>query len=157
MLVLSVMQPWATALVLGIKRLETRTWRTAHRGTLAIQAARRRMGDPVPHDLRERLVTAQRRLGGEAWPDLFPRGAILGVVDLLDCVKVEDLAPDEPDPVERQLGDYTPNRWVWRLARPRPLLLPLLVRGQQGVFQVSLPEPLPGLIEMKEVADALLA
>lgn len=157
MIVLSVMQPWATLLVLGIKRLETRTWRTAQRGTLAIHAARRRMREDVPAEMRARVLAVQRQLGIETWGEAYPRGAILGVVDLLDCVKVEDLAPDEPDERERSLGDFTPNRWVWRLARPRPLAMPLLVRGQQGVFQVTLPEPLPGLVEVKEVADGVLA
>ncbi len=154
MQVLTVMQPWATLLALGLKRYETRTWQTGHRGSLAIHAARRRIEDPLPTGWRAKLLAAQERLGLEAWPDLFPRGAILGVVELLDCVKVEDLPAGEPDGVERLLGDFRPNRWVWRLTSARPLMTPLLVRGMQGLFRVPLPEPLPGLVETMGVIHA---
>jgi hypothetical protein len=157
MQVLSVMQPWATMLVLGFKRLETRSWQTRHRGPLAIHAARRRMTAPLPMGWRPKMAAAMHRLGLEGWPDLFPRGAILGVVDLLDCVKVEELAPDEPDAIERMLGDFGPNRWVWRLGGSRPLTLPVLVTGQQGVFHAPLPEPLPGLVAVTEDVHVQLA
>jgi hypothetical protein len=39
---LSVHQPWAWAIVGGPKRIEHRTWRTAHRGQLLIHAGRSR-------------------------------------------------------------------------------------------------------------------
>jgi len=156
MQVLSVMQPWATLLALGLKRLETRTWQTRHRGPLAIHAARRRATHALPPGWRVKLDASRERLGLDAWPDLFPRGAVLGVVELLGCVKVEELPPGEPDGVERLLGDFAANRWVWRLTAARPLAVPLLVRGQLGVFSAELPEPLPGLTET-EVPHVALA
>lgn len=157
MQVLSVMQPWATLLALGFKRLETRTWQTRHRGALAIHAARRRMTEPLPLGWRPKMIAAQHRLGLEGWPDLFPRGAILGVVDLLDCLRVEELPPGEPDAIERMLGDFAPGHWVWRIGAARPLTLPVLVRGQQGVFYAPLPDPLPGLTTCAEDAHVQLA
>jgi hypothetical protein len=38
---ISLWQPWATAIALGSKRIETRPWATAYRGPLAIHAAKR--------------------------------------------------------------------------------------------------------------------
>lgn len=38
---LSLHQPWASAIALGLKHLETRSWATSYRGPLAIHAARR--------------------------------------------------------------------------------------------------------------------
>jgi len=38
---LSLWQPWASAIALGSKRIETRGWATSYRGPLAIHAAKR--------------------------------------------------------------------------------------------------------------------
>src|SRR5205809_694759 len=89
MLALSVLQPGATLLMLGARHLETRPWHTAHRGTLAIHAARR-----LPRDFRalcdQPTVRQALRIAGLD-PRELPRGAVLGTMDLLDCVRVEDL------------------------------------------------------------------
>lgn len=39
MKVLSIRQPWATLICLGVKPIENRTWQTKHRGALAIHAS----------------------------------------------------------------------------------------------------------------------
>lgn len=39
---LSLWQPWATLVGVGLKRVETRSWATSYRGPLAIHAAKRR-------------------------------------------------------------------------------------------------------------------
>lgn len=38
MYALTVKQPWASAIMAGLKRVENRTWRTDYRGPLAIHA-----------------------------------------------------------------------------------------------------------------------
>ena len=35
---LSLRQPWATLVAIGAKQIETRSWSTAYRGTIAIHA-----------------------------------------------------------------------------------------------------------------------
>lgn len=53
---LTLHEPWATLVALGVKTIETRSWSTAYRGPLAIHAALR-------------PVTAKQTLGDwEAWP-----------------------------------------------------------------------------------------
>lgn len=37
---ISLWQPWASAIALGSKRIETRSWSTSYRGPLAIHAAK---------------------------------------------------------------------------------------------------------------------
>src|SRR5437660_260684 len=123
---LTVAQPWASLIVLGVKRLETRPWRTEYRGPLLIHAARafpaaaRTLcrGDPF----RSLLAAAGLDAAG------LPLGAVVGGVELLDCVRVEDLP--EPDAGEAALGDFGPGRWVWRLAEPRCRLQPFPARGR---------------------------
>jgi hypothetical protein len=38
---LTLWQPWATAIALGLKHYETRTWFVGYRGDLAIHAAKK--------------------------------------------------------------------------------------------------------------------
>lgn len=72
---LSLKQPWAALLALGLKSIEVRRWPTARRGRILIHAAR--VPDERPeawaHVPAQWLETAQL-LGG-----------ILGAGDLIDC------------------------------------------------------------------------
>src|SRR5207302_502261 len=45
---LTVRQPWAWAIVQGKKDVENRSWRTDHRGMVAIHAGGSREGEPLP-------------------------------------------------------------------------------------------------------------
>ncbi len=133
MKVLSVAQPYATLLVLGAKRLETRPWQTAHRGPLAVHAARALC--------RQEPFRSLLRAGGVAdWSDL-PRGAVVGAVELTGCVRVEDLPP--PEEPEASLGDFAPGRWVWHVRRALRLPQPLPARGRLGLFDADLSLTLP--------------
>jgi hypothetical protein len=44
---LSLWQPWASLVALGVKTIETRSWSTSYRGPLAIHAARRPVREKV--------------------------------------------------------------------------------------------------------------
>ena len=115
---LSVRQPYAWALIAGRKPVEYRTWRTDHRGPLAIHAARSRSYLADPADLAE-----FRR----EWPDLpdpdrLVYGAVIGIVNLVDCV---------PSPDRR-------GEWHWRVADPRPLETPVPCVGNTTLFRVEL-------------------
>jgi hypothetical protein len=135
---LSLSQPWASLLILGHKRLETRSWQTSHRGLLAIHAARTFSATARLLCRHEPIGSLLRRAGIED-ADQLPRGVILGVARLVECVRVEELA-DVPE-AERPLGDFSPGRWVWRFADAVPLSVPVSARGRLGIFDlpVSLP------------------
>lgn len=45
---LTIWQPWATAIAIGAKRIETRSWETHYRGPIAIHAAARRNKAHLP-------------------------------------------------------------------------------------------------------------
>lgn len=150
---LTVWEPWATFLVKGPKRYETRTWRTSHRGPLAIHAAKRL--DP---DVMERCFGAAALeddvdvLSPRAWPDTrlcqilgghgiympdgFHPGHVLGVVELVDVYP----APEAPrNMVERHLGDFGEGRFAWQVRRVLELDEPLPARGQQGLWRWDAP------------------
>lgn len=112
---LSVCQPWAWAIVAGLKRVENRTWRTHYRGPLLIHAgkSRKRMIDVLPDGTRV--------------PDGLPFGAVVGVVDLVDCVRFEDVS-DDPF----AMAGY----WCWRVENPRAIEA-VAWKGQRNLFEVE--------------------
>jgi hypothetical protein len=109
-------QPWASAVALGLKRFETRSWATAYRGPILIHAAARWTMEEVRfqahgvHFLRACLgVSDPRMLGFEKNP---PRGCVVAVADLAECWPAESVAASE---LERFFGDFRIGRWAWRL------------------------------------------
>ncbi len=123
---ISLCQPWASAMALGLKRNETRSWATSHRGDLVICSTKQM--PQVADDLRDLL--SEIMTGVE-----LPRGFALCVVEVFDCQRITN-SPD--DVTEALLGDYTPGRFMWRTRNLRALKKPIPVRGWQGFFEVDL-------------------
>lgn len=134
---LTVKQPWATLIMLGIKQLETRSWKTAYRGELAIHAAQD--GSRLHTD---QLMRLERRLG--AMPTTlaekdYPLGALLGVVELVECLPISPRLFAALTPIEQALGWYQGGGYVWDLARAgrRQMKEPIACTGQHGLWQLS--------------------
>jgi len=139
---LSLTQPWASLVVCGAKRLETRSWRTTHRGHLFIHASK---GFPrVARELcaQEPFKTALREQAGIHSFTELPLGALLGTVALLDCVPTTSDELDEISDAERAFGDYGEGRWAWFLDEPRALAQPVLMKGALSIWRVG---EVPGL------------
>jgi hypothetical protein len=130
---ITITQPWATLIVLGAKHYETRTWETRHRGQLAIHASRRFPEAQRELCRHEPIRSVLRKAGYYSWSDL-PIGAVLGTVQLTDCLPVEKVLA--LDPAERVLGDYHPGRWAWVLTGARELPAPVPCRGMLGIYEV---------------------
>jgi hypothetical protein len=110
MKVLSLLQPWATLVILGVKTIETRNWTTPYRGTLLIHASSGKKGGLIAKE-----PPFKRYI-----PDFnsLPFGAIIGSVLLEAIVPVELLfmPGDKINQLsleERAFGDYTPGRYAW--------------------------------------------
>lgn len=127
---LSVHQPWAWALLHAGKDVENRTWETRYRGPLAIHASKTRDS----YDAQN--AAAWLTLFGvelPAWEDLAT-GAIVGVVDLVDCVQVPVGVPGYVP--GRGKSPWAQGPWLWVVENPRPLAKPVPYRGAQGLFNV---------------------
>lgn len=119
-------QPYATAIVLGHKRHETRSWRTDYRGPLAIHAAK-----TFPAYARN-FARTELTLGRMTTP--LPLGQVLCIVELVDVVRADEIAFDV-GAIERLYGDYSPGRWAWVFAKAiRVLDPPVPARGAQGLW-----------------------
>ena len=107
---LTIRQPWASLIICGEKDVENRTWTTRYRGVLAIHAGHRFDQDLQPW---QRSIVAK--------VDAFPRGAIIGVVELMDIVRDSSSRWAEP------------TCYHWVLANPRAIE-PVPVRGRLGLW-----------------------
>lgn len=126
MLALTVRQPWAWAIIHAGKDVENRTWPTKHRGPLAIHAATKMWqgGRDELHNLVAFDVPPE---------DELIRGAVIGVVDLVDCVPSFAIA-EQSKSMWAIAGQYH-----WLLSNPRALSRPMPYRGQPGLFGISIP------------------
>jgi hypothetical protein len=143
---LTVCQPWAWAIIHGPKRVENRTWPTSYRGPLAIHAGKTRDWFERP-GLGRWFERVGLTLPAESQLDF---GAILGVVQLVDCVRVEELRDSLLVGSPHLTADaavWADGPWCWVLKNPRILREPLPWRGAQSLWEVQLPE----LVEFADV------
>ncbi|HEV7658816.1 MAG TPA: ASCH domain-containing protein [Allosphingosinicella sp.] len=137
---ISLWQPWASAMALGLKRIETRHWSTKYRGLMAIHAAKRWTAD-------ERDFHAIEHEAGRM-PAELPLGAVVATARLYDVKRTEQLV-DRISDDEHCWGNYAPERYGWIFEDIVALPVPILFRGAQGLFDVpdavlrgeALPEP----------------
>lgn len=136
---LSLHQPWASLVVAGVKRVETRSWSTQFRGPLIVHASKaystrlERAANRI-----ERVLEMTGRLD-EVGPDgldleKMPRGAFLGVVRLVTVAPTPNYSPSA---LERNLGDFSPGRFAWVFEDARALDEPVDGRGLPGLWSPS--------------------
>jgi activating signal cointegrator 1 len=128
---LSVIQPWASLIILGAKRFETRSWKTGYRGPLLIHSSKK-------------LPPAAEALCGVApfnyhisTPARLPLGCLLGVVEVIECKTTTEIADKlnfHPGIPEACFGDYRPGRWAWELRVLQRFEEPIRANGHLGLW-----------------------
>jgi hypothetical protein len=145
---ISLHQPWASLFVAGAKLIETRSWATKYRGTLAVHAAKT-VDIQACH--RYPFYEALIKLGFDQAMDL-PLGAVLGTVTLVDCLEMASGlglhegklfigdGPGEDQRLagwERDFGLYQPGRFAWVTSfGGRYVCEPIPLRGFQKVWNL---------------------
>lgn len=119
-------QPYAAAIMLGLKRNETRPRPWSHTGDLAICSGKRQM-EGADWKLVEQFPEY-------VWSDEIKYGVVLCVVRMIKCVRSESIA--ELSDTERQFGNYAPGRFVYLTTDLRRLARPVPVVGRQGPFNL---------------------
>ena len=132
---LSLYQPWASLIALGLKKVETRSWGTAYRGDVAVHAAKRwtRAERAFAEALSEFSEFEALR---EADPGNV-LGAVVCVARLAGCVRMTDGWIERQGVWEKMVGGFAPGRWGWILEDVRPLAAPVPMRGRQGLWTLS--------------------
>lgn len=146
---ISLHQPWASLVALGIKKYETRSWATKYRGKLLVCSAKKKY---IPDsclvnqvfDLTDMGTFHRTRLdflgNNTKYTQFLPLGRVVCVVNLVDChimttdgksIKAE--GRDVPQ-LEQLCGDWTPGRYAWELANLIPFHKPIPIKGKQGLW-----------------------
>lgn len=142
---ISLLQPWASLVAAGHKKIETRSWNTKHRGPLLIHAsAKKFIPNPVVYGAD---FLNEFALSGLKYKD-FPYGAIIGQVNLIDTICSElvtwttGLSHSSGQSwrfteQERAFGDYSPGRWGWLLSDPTIFKTPIPAKGKLGLWEAD--------------------
>jgi hypothetical protein len=126
---ISIYQPFATLIILGLKQYETRNYPIQHRGPLAIHAAK---NTDYVHLLNTPEFEPWLSVWGYRSPADLPLGAVLGTVNLLSVHRSDDCNPNQ---FERAWGDWTAGRFVWKLDLVERFAQPVPVAGKQGLWE----------------------
>lgn len=154
---LTLHQPYASLVAHGHKSIETRSWQTHYRGSLAIHAGRRKVGieegapwGPLMHPTRPGLLADHVRP--------LPLGAVVATCQLAACVPIigpcesraglavrsddgmlwmtrdgDEIPPWVYDQID--YGDFAPGGWAWLLVDIRRLDPPVPAKGRQGLWE----------------------
>jgi activating signal cointegrator 1 len=163
---ITLLQPWASLVALGIKRIETRSWRTSPLPLLAIHAAQMPPeGAALQLAQSAWVLTGLAAHGIASWEEL-PLGKILAIGELALCAKIstlldgtplayvdrEDRASWFPDAStggrpwvfvpnqERFVGSYVQGHWAWLLREMVALREPIPALGKQKLWEWIPPE-----------------
>jgi hypothetical protein len=119
---LTLRWPWSALIVLGLKPVENRSWKTPHRGPMALHEALR----TSPADLeRAREIVAD----DEQWEPISrlleanrAPGCVIGTVELVNVVQCQPSKWAEP------------GKWHWVLRDPEPME-PVPAKGRLGLWE----------------------
>ena len=126
---LTVHQPYAWAILAGLKRVENRTWSTGYRGPLLIHAGRR-----SEQWLAE--IAKLRAAGVDVPdPDELVFGAIIGQVDVVDVVQYDPRQSQLVDPHGLADDFWATGPVCLILANPQIFPEPIPCRGQPGLWE----------------------
>lgn len=136
---ITIHQPFAELIARGIKTIETRSWKTLHRGPIAIHAgikSFRRVeelywGTALQGAPYQAIGLLAAKFGVSSGS--YKRGGVIAIAEL---VGIEPIFRDACfSKANRDFGDFTPGRWAWRLENVRRLEQPIPARGKQGLWE----------------------
>jgi hypothetical protein len=125
--IISTRQPWTSLKVIDFKDDENRTWPTRYRGPVLVHASQR-PDDITADEIEQRY--------GERVPSDLPLGGIVGMTEIVDCVR------------EHPSKWAAPGHWHFVLANSRPLPF---VRWKGAL---SLREAPPELLDLLELSPS---
>ncbi|MGC8888337.1 MAG: ASCH domain-containing protein [Verrucomicrobiia bacterium] len=125
---ITILQPWAWVILYGNKDIENRVWKTEYRGKVLLHA-----GKNFPLDYYyycSGYLIQEHKILLPPY-DKIPLGAIVGIADLVDCVKKSD-----------SIWFEGPYGFVLRNVKP---LEPIPCKGALNIWDV--PENIAKLVQ----------
>lgn len=126
---LSIKEPFASLVSVGIKKIETRSWKTNYRGEIYIHASlsKTNSSDKNRFDKLVSLLPENYEL---------KYGNIICKCNLKDCVYMsEDYVLEmQNNTIEYLCGRYEVGRYAWILEDIEILAKPILAKGKLGIW-----------------------
>ena len=129
MKVLSIKEPFASLICYGIKKIETRSWKTNYRGEIYIHASLAKC--KIDNDKKEKINLLLKN------KDLN-YGMIICKAKLIDCIYIDDDFVNKIKLNENEYlcGDYSIGRYAWVLADIEVLDEKIPVKGHLGIWNL---------------------
>ncbi|MGB6296551.1 MAG: DNA N-6-adenine-methyltransferase [Rivularia sp. (in: cyanobacteria)] len=129
---ISLWQPWASLIPLGLKHYETRSWKTKYRGKLLICSTAKSTKTQHLHYLK---ICNDIEL--PEWNETnFPHGCAIAVCDLVDCIEITPEFIAQQSQTEILCGNWQVGRYAWKLENIQPIAESFAVKGKQGLFNI---------------------
>lgn len=153
---LTIWQPWATCIAVGLKKNETRSWCTSYRGPIALHAAKK--NDPLLRGLWLDMNSRMAEIGHYDFVREINKqsiwyieyrddareiicdlefGAIVATANLVDCIQITPEYLATLSPREIVLGDYTLGRYAWVMENVCMLQEPIYCTGYQSLWNTE--------------------
>lgn len=126
---ITILEPWASLIACGAKRIETRSWSTKYRGPIAIHTGKDRdkKGDRIRH------VIFKAEQFGIKVPEL-QFGSVIAIAELVDCIYMSPEWIDTVSDQEKYFGWLEEGRYAWILTNVHPID-PVPARGKQRIWE----------------------
>jgi hypothetical protein len=127
---ITIKQPWATLIAIGVKDIENRCWATNYRGPIAIHSSKRLNWDDVEDaaELMKGFIPKFsvgkfcHEVKTEPWR--YPLGSIIAAGFLVDCVAKSD-------------SPWFMGEFGFLLRNVEKLPMPIPMKGALGLWDVS--------------------
>lgn len=126
-------QPFASFIAIGLKRYETRSWPIRPipgTGKIAIHAGKAKLNLAV-FEGQDILRVTLERFGCIC---NLPRGCVVAVAQVTSCERITEKLIRNIHPAERLVGHWKPGRWAWKLENVRKIG-PYYCRGYQRIWK----------------------
>ena len=127
MKVLSVREPFATLITNGIKKIETRSWKTNYRGELFIHASGKTLAKEfLANDFVINLIKDMD----------MNYGNIICKCNLVDCIYMDDefIENIKKNQIEYNCGEYKVGRYAWIIDDIKPIY-PIPTKGKLNIWK----------------------
>lgn len=86
---ITIKQPWASLIALGIKDIENRTWKTNYRGRVLIHSSAKPDVEPYRLFNDDQISAIEKQVGNilEVFESYDHNSMIIGSVEIVDCVQ----------------------------------------------------------------------
>lgn len=128
---LSMHQPWASYLIMGIKVHEGRNWYSPHRGRLWIHAASKVPSDEEIASVQQIYINRSKLMDNKIeFPKNLPVSCLLGCVDVTDVLAQEEYRDRYPK------GESN-SPFVFVCQNPQELMIKFPMTGQHKIYKLD--------------------